>query len=90
MGSSRGINISISIQLHDPFTIGKLSIRRVKICNFTRIGPKTKKLWLSINPARRLFEQPGLGTPQKGVKCNFSLPEFDKTYGVIKLSISDA
>ena len=58
--------------------------------NFTRIGPKTKKLWLSINPALRLFEQPGLGKPQKGVNCNFALPEFDKPYGVRKLSISDA
>ena len=70
--------------------VGKLSIRRVRMWNFTRIGPKTKKLWLSINPARRLFEQPGFGTPQDGVKCNFSLPEFDKPYGVRKLSISDA
>ena len=39
----RGINISILIQLHDPYTIGKLSIRRVKICNFTRIGRKTEE-----------------------------------------------
>ena len=37
------INISISIQLHDPCTIGKLSIRRVKICNFTRRGRKTEE-----------------------------------------------
>ena len=39
----RGIDISISIQLHDLCTIGKLSIRRVKICNFTRIGRKTEE-----------------------------------------------
>ena len=39
----RGINISISIHLHDPYTIGKLSIRRVKICNSTRIGRKTEE-----------------------------------------------
>ena len=39
----RGINISISIQLHDPCTIGKLSIRRVKICNFSKIGRKTEE-----------------------------------------------
>ena len=70
--------------------IRKLSIRRVRMWNFTRIGPKTKKLWLSINPAPKLFEKPGLGTPQKGVNCNFSLPEFDKPYGVRKLSILDA
>ena len=31
----------------------------------------------------------GLGTRQKGVYCNFSWPEFDKPYGVRKLSISD-
>ena len=43
MNSYRGINISISIQLHDPYTIGKLSIRRVKICNVTRIGRKTEE-----------------------------------------------
>ena len=30
-----------------------------------------------------------LGPPQKGVKCNFSSPEFDKPYGAGKLSISD-
>ena len=58
--------------------------------NFTRIGPKTKKLWLLIIPAQRPSEQPGLGPPQKGVNCNFSWPEFDKPYGVRKLSISDA
>ena len=38
----------------------------------------------------KAVEQPGLGTPQKGVNYNFSLPEFDKPYGVRKLSISDA
>ena len=58
--------------------------------NFTRIGPKTKKFWPSINLVRRLFEQPGLGTPQKVVNCNFSWPQFDKPYGVGKLSILDA
>ena len=70
--------------------VGKLSIRRVRMWNFTRIGPKTKKLWLSIVLVQRLSEQPGLGPPQKGVNCNFSWPEFDKPYGVRKLSISDA
>ena len=45
---------------------------------------KTKKLWLSIVPAQKLSEQPGLGPPQKGVNCNFSWPEFDKPYGVRK------
>ena len=46
-GLLEGINISISIQLHDPRTIGKLSIRRVKICNFTRLGRKTEEKELS-------------------------------------------
>ena len=35
-------------------------------------------------------EQPGLGPPEKDVNCNFSLPQFDKAYGVGKLLISDA
>ena len=34
---------NISIQLYDPCSIGKLSIRRVKLCNFTRIGCKTEE-----------------------------------------------
>ena len=38
-----GIEISISIQRYNPFTVGKLSIRRVIICNFSRIGRKTEK-----------------------------------------------
>ena len=86
-----GVKSNFSSAHHqDRNIVRKLSIRRVRMWNFTRIGPKTKKLWLSINLARRLFEQPGLGTPPKGVNCNFSLPEFDKPYGDRKLSISDA
>ena len=42
-----------SAQHHDQYVIGKLSIRRVRIWNFTMIGPKTKKLWLSIVPVQR-------------------------------------
>ena len=82
--------MSTSIQCHKPYTIRKLSIRKVQICNFTRIGPKTKKLWLSIIPAQRPSEKPGLGPPPKGVNYHFSSPEFDKPYGVGKLSILDA
>ena len=67
------------------YIVGKLSISRVRMCNFTRTGRKTKKLWLSITPARKPSEQPGLGPPRKGVNCNFSSPEFDKPYGVRKL-----
>ena len=70
--------------------VGKPSIRRVRMWNFTRIGPKTKKLWLLIVPVQRPSEQLGLGPPQKGVNCNFSWPQFDKPYGVRELSTSDA
>ena len=45
--------------------VGKLSVRRVGMWNFTRIWPKTKKLWVSIVPARTLSEHSGLGPPQK-------------------------
>ena len=79
-----------SLHHHVRKIVGKLSIRRVQIGNFTRIGPKTKKLWLSIFPARRPSEHTCLGLPQKGVNCNFSSPELDKPYSVWKLSISDA
>ena len=70
--------------------VGKLSIRRVRMWNFTTIRPKTKKLWLSIVLARRPSEHTRLGPHQKRVNCNFSWPEFDKPYGIRKLSISDA
>ena len=42
-----------SARLHDRYVVGKLSISRVQKWNFTRIRRKTKKLWLSIIPARR-------------------------------------
>ena len=42
-----------SAQLHDWCVDGKLPISRVRMWNFTRIRRKTKKLWLSIIPARR-------------------------------------
>ena len=38
---------------HNQCVVGKLSISRVRMWNFTRIGRKAKKLRLSINPARR-------------------------------------
>ena len=79
-----------SVHHHHRNVVGKLSIRQVRMWNFTRIGLKTKKLWLSIVPARRRSEHTGFGPPQKGVNCNFPWPEFDKPYGVRKLSISDA
>ena len=86
-----GVKCNFSLLHHHVQKIvGKLLIRRVGMWNFTRIGPKTKKLWLSIVPARRPSEHTGLGPPKKGVNCNFSWPEFDKPYGVRKLSISDA
>ena len=39
----RGIDNFTSIQRHNSYTMGKLSIRRVKLCNFTRIGRKTEE-----------------------------------------------
>ena len=72
------------------YVVGKLSISWVRMCNFTRIGPKTKKLWLSIIPALRRSHQPHLGQCQKGVNRNFSWPHLDKSYVVRNLSISEA
>ena len=55
-GLLEGFDNFISIQLHKPYTVGKLSIRRVKICKFSSIGRKTgkkpskvQKLTFSIN-----------------------------------------
>ena len=49
-----GLKCNFSLaHLHDRYVDGKLSIIRVRMWNFTRIRRKTKKLWLSINPARR-------------------------------------
>ena len=72
------------------YIIRKLSYSRDWIWNFTRIGPKTKKLWLSIIPALRRSYQPCLGQTQEGVNCNFSWPHLDKSYVVQKLSILEA
>ena len=72
------------------YIIGKLSISRVWMWNFTRIGPKTKKLRLSLIPALRQSYQPRLGQPWKGVNYHFSLPHLDKPFVVGKLSISEA
>ena len=48
---------------HNQYVVGKLSISRVWMWNFTRTGHKTKKLQLSINPARRQWP----GTTHKKV-----------------------
>ena len=52
---------------HNQYVVGKLSISRVRMWNFTRIGRKIKKLRLSINPARRQWP----GTPTK--RCELPL-----------------
>ena len=52
-----------SAQLHDRYVDGKHPISRVRMWNFTRIGRKRKKLWLSINPGRRQWP----GTTHKKV-----------------------
>ena len=75
-----------SAQLHDRYTVGKLSISRVRVWNFTRIRRKTKKLWLSIIPAKAVV----CDHPQKGVNYHLSSPQLDKLYVVGKLSISEA
>ena len=62
-----------------------------RVSSEVRLGKCTQVLgggW--IVPARRPSEHTGLGPPPKGVNCNFSWPEFDKPYGVRKLSISGA
>ena len=41
--ASSGHDIFISIQLHKPYAVAKLSIRRDKICNFSMIGHRTEK-----------------------------------------------
>ena len=48
---------------HNQYDVEKLSINRVRMWNFTQIGHKTKKLRLSINPARRQWP----GTTHKKV-----------------------
>ena len=72
------------------YSIRKLSLNWVRICHFTRIGPKTKKLWFSIIPAQRRSHQSHLGQTQKGVNRNFSWPQLDKSSVFGKLSILDA
>ena len=72
------------------YIIRKLSVSRVWMWNFTRIGPKTKKLWLLIIPLLRRSYQPRLGQPQKGVNRYFSWPHLDKSYSVGMLLISEA
>ena len=76
-------------------TMSKISFESSRLGEFEcEISPgqdlRQKKLWHSIVPARRPSEHTGLGPSQKGVNCNFSWPEFDKPFGVRKLSISDA
>ena len=51
------------------------------------IGPRAKKLWVAIIPVGRPSERTGLVPQEKGVNCNFPWPEYNKPYGVRKLSI---
>ena len=69
--ASRGIDNFSKSQLYMPYVHGKLPISWVRMWNFTRIGPKRKKLWLSVSLTRRRSEQPGLGPPQK--RCELQL-----------------
>ena len=45
--ATRGINIFFSTQLLKPCTVGQLSVRWAKICNFKKIARKREKLQLS-------------------------------------------
>ena len=73
------------------YIIRKLLLSRVQTWNFTRIGPKTKKLWLSIIPALRRSYQPRLGQPQKGVNYHFFLAALGQAIRVVgKLLILEA
>ena len=56
----------------------------LKYAIFSSTGCQTNYL-----PRSKLSEQRGLIAPQKGPNCNFSSPEFDKSYGIRKLSISN-
>ena len=59
-----GVKCNFSLaHLHEPYVVRKLLISRVWMWNFTRIERKTKKLPLSINPARRQWP----GTTHKKV-----------------------
>ena len=67
-----GVKCNFSSAQHQNRNVdGKLKISRVRMWNFTRIGPKTKKLWLLIIPMRRRSEQPGLGPTAK--RCELQL-----------------
>ena len=72
----------------------KLSIRRVRMWNFTRIGPKTKKLWLSIVSRAGRLSIPAWDHPKKVWTATFlcrnstnrtaleSFPSLTLKYGV--------
>ena len=83
-----GVKWNFSSAHHDKQNIiGKLSIRRVRIWNFTRIGPKTKQLGLSIIPAQTLSEQQGLGPTPKRCELPLFLAALGKPSVVGKLLI---
>ena len=76
-----------SAQLHDRYTVGKLSISWVRMWNFTRIRHRTKKVMAFDNSGTKAVV---CDHPQKGVNYHLSLPQLDKLYVVRKLSISEA
>ena len=79
-----------SAHLHEWYVFEKLSICRLSMYNFTRIRCKTNMLGLSIIPAWRQSDQPGLRQPPKGVNYNLFSPHLDKLYNVGELSIREA
>ena len=76
-----------SAQLHNRYTVGKLSISRVRMWNFTRIRRKTKKVMAFQNSGKKAVV---CNHPQKGVNYHLSSPQLDKPYVVRKLLISEA
>ena len=64
--------MSTSIQCHKPYTIRKLSIRKVQICNFTRIGSKTKKVMAFDNSCNKVLSASPGPTPKRCEPQHFS------------------
>ena len=83
------VNFSLPY-LHRPYVVGKLSISRVRMCNFTRIWHNTKKVTASDSSGMKAIWSAWAGATQKGVHYHFSWPHLDEPYVIGKLSISEA
>ena len=72
---------------HNQYVVGKLSISRVRMWNFTRIGRKTKKVTAFQKSSTKAV---AWNHPQKGVNYHFSSLQLDKPCVIRKLSILEA